>query len=58
MNRRAVILAVLAALPLAACGRRGKPIPPEGAVYPRHYPKIEFPDEQQAPAPEPETTGK
>ncbi len=58
MNRRAVILAALAVLPLAACGRRGKPVPPEGSVYPRHYPKIEFPDEKRAPAPEPETIEK
>lgn len=58
MNRRIVILAALAVLPLAACGRRGKPIPPEDSVYPRQYPKIDFPDEKQAPAPEPETPEK
>jgi predicted small lipoprotein YifL len=33
---------------LSACGRKGRPIPPEGAVT-RQYPDIQFP-EQQAPA--------
>lgn len=37
-------LAVAVALPLASCGRKGLPIPPEDAVYPRPYPSIEHPD--------------
>lgn len=38
-GRRAV-LALLPLLALAACGRKGKPEPPEGAdpAYPRSYP--------------------
>ena len=31
-------LAVMLALPLAACGRKGNPEPPEGSTYPRDYP--------------------
>lgn len=49
----AVVVAV--ALPLAACGRKGRPVPPEDAVYPRMYPHIELPD-QKGPTPEPERT--
>lgn len=47
MTLRKVMMAALAvamALPLASCGRRGLPIPPEDATYPRTYPRIEFPD--------------
>lgn len=38
-TRRAALLALLA-LALAACGRKGDPLPPEGAdpAYPRRYP--------------------
>lgn len=31
-----VVLALLS--PLAACGRRGNPLVPEGSTYPRAYP--------------------
>ena len=43
--RRLTTLVVIAvvALGLSACGRKGKPIPPEGSTYPRQYPNIEFP---------------
>lgn len=34
------------ALTLSACGRRGRPIPPEGA-YTRTYPDIQFPNQTQ-----------
>jgi predicted small lipoprotein YifL len=55
-TRRSLLLAALAVLPLAACGRRGKPIPPEDSTYPRQYPKIDFPDQQnRQKAPETET---
>jgi len=48
MRRFAVVMLALAvASPLAACGRKGKPVPPEGTVYPRQYPKVDFPDQQQ-----------
>jgi predicted small lipoprotein YifL len=38
--RRAALAAILL-LPLAACGRRGRPEPPEDAdpAYPRRYPR-------------------
>jgi predicted small lipoprotein YifL len=40
--RRLILLVLVAALaaPLAACGRKGPPTPPEGADpnYPRSYP--------------------
>ena len=40
MLRRLLILALIVALtaPLAACGRKGAPVPPEGSEYPRKYP--------------------
>ena len=40
MTRRLLILALVLALaaPLAACGRKGAPMPPEGSEYPRKYP--------------------
>jgi len=45
MGRRGALLAVaLAALSLAACGKRGDPIPPgpdEAVTYPRTYPREE-----------------
>lgn len=43
--RRLTTLIVIAAVAvgLSACGRKGKPIPPEGATYPRTYPDITFP---------------
>lgn len=53
--RKLTTLVVIAAvgLGLSACGRKGKPIPPEGSTYPRHYPDIQFPPG----APSPEQTG-
>lgn len=45
MKRRILLLA-LATAPLAACGRRSRPIPPEGSTYPRQYPNIDFPDDK------------
>jgi predicted small lipoprotein YifL len=45
IGRRAAVLAVaLSALSLAACGKRGDPIPPgpeEAVTYPRSYPREE-----------------
>ncbi len=40
MTLRLLILALILALavPLAACGRKGAPVPPEGSEYPRKYP--------------------
>lgn len=37
----------LAAAPLAACGRKSRPLPPEGATYPRKYPEVTFPEDEQ-----------
>lgn len=53
MSMRPALLAlgVCAALALAGCGRKGQPHPPEGAYYPRPYPKITFPNPEPAPAP-------
>jgi hypothetical protein len=42
-SRRALLIA-MAAIPLAACGKRGNPLPPpapagtEGSIFPRQYP--------------------
>lgn len=44
-----LILVAAMAVPLAACGRRGKPVVPEGSTYPRTYPDITFPDNQTRP---------
>lgn len=43
--RRLTTLIVIAAMAasLSACGRKGKPIAPEGSSYPRQYPDIVFP---------------
>lgn len=54
MNRRRttlVSLAVILAFGLAACGKRGAPIPPEGTTYPRQYPAPRYvlPDGAEAP---------
>jgi hypothetical protein len=40
MTRRALLIGMMVALvaPLAACGRKSSPRPPEGATYPRQYP--------------------
>ncbi|MGE5476299.1 MAG: LPS translocon maturation chaperone LptM [Bacteroidales bacterium] len=45
--RRLTTLVVIAAmaLSLSACGRKGKPIPPDGSTYPRPYPNVEFPQQ-------------
>lgn len=48
----------LAAAPLAACGRKGRPIPPEGATYPRQYPNVTFPEDPQSGEKPPETEKK
>ena len=45
----------LAAAPLAACGRKGRPLPPEGATYPRRYPEVTFPEDDKAGGKTPET---
>lgn len=42
-----IVMAALAAT-LSACGRRGKPIPPDGA-YTRTYPDIQFPEDRTKP---------
>lgn len=49
-GRRALLAVALAALSLAACGKRGDPIPPgpdEAVTYPRTYPR----EQGQGPAP-------
>jgi hypothetical protein len=38
-----VLVAVGLALPLAGCGRKSQPIPPEGSFYPFKYPYTPFP---------------
>lgn len=58
--RRLTTLVVIAAvaLSLSACGRKGKPIPPENSTFPRTYPNIEYPpgpsgqEQEQQPAPQ------
>lgn len=57
--RRMTLLVMVAALAvgLTGCGRKSRPIPPEGSLYPRTYPDITFPagtakhqdDQQQLP---------
>ena len=38
-SRRGALLAALILMTaVAACGKKGDPIPPEGATYPRQYP--------------------
>jgi predicted small lipoprotein YifL len=51
MIRKITIMILVAAMaaPLAGCGRKGKPLPPEGSAYPRNYPEITFPEANQAP---------
>lgn len=55
--RRLTTLVVIAAvgLSLSACGRKGKPIPPEGSVYPRTYPNIEYPPGPAGQEPQPQS---
>lgn len=40
MTRKILVVLLLVALvaPLAACGRKGAPVPPPGSTYPREYP--------------------
>jgi predicted small lipoprotein YifL len=40
-----VVLVAALAVSVSACGRKGRPIPPEGATYPRSYPEVTFPAE-------------
>jgi len=40
-----LVLVAAMAVSLSACGRKGRPIPPEGATYPRTYPNVTFPDD-------------
>ena len=54
MKRRMLLLA-LATAPLAACGRKGRPVPPDGATYPRKYPEITFPEDANTGKKTPET---
>jgi predicted small lipoprotein YifL len=59
MNRRTLLKALVAALaaaPLAACGRRGSLVPPDGGTYPGHYPRTGYPNDKPKtdPAEEPE----
>lgn len=48
----------LAAAPLAACGRKTRPLPPEGATYPRKYPNVTFPEDPESAEKQPETQQK
>ncbi|MBC7905566.1 MAG: hypothetical protein H7Y60_02310 [Rhodospirillaceae bacterium] len=47
MMRRvaAVVLMAVVAVSLTACGRKGRPIAPEGSIE-RTYPNIQFPESQ------------
>ncbi|MBR9972308.1 hypothetical protein [Magnetospirillum sulfuroxidans] len=54
MKRRMLLLAMMTA-PLAACGRKSRPLPPEGATYPRQYPNVDFPEDKNAGKPKSET---
>lgn len=51
MVRTLTILLVVAAMSasLAACGRKGKLVVPEGSTYPRTYPDITFPETTRGP---------
>lgn len=57
MKRRMLLMA-LAVAPLAACGRKTRPIPPEGATYPRQYPDVTFPEDPESAEKRPETPQK
>ena len=50
MTHRLLILGLVAlmAASLAACGRKGMPYEPEGAVYPRNYPYTPLPESPKA----------
>ena len=37
-RRRFLLLLLGLTLPVAACGRKGKPVPPPESKYPRKYP--------------------
>lgn len=53
-----LVLVAAMAVSLSACGRKGRPIPPEGSTYPRNYPDITFPSGptgEQAPRPDAES---
>ncbi|MBI2241624.1 MAG: hypothetical protein HYU59_12575 [Magnetospirillum gryphiswaldense] len=56
--KRRMLLMILAAAPLAACGRKSRPLPPEGATYPRQYPNVTFPDSPESAEKQPETQQK
>ncbi len=57
MKRRMLLMALVAA-PLAACGRKSRPLPPEGSTYPRRYPEVTFPEDPEAADKQPETPQK
>ena len=39
-----MVLVAAIAVSVSACGRKGRPVPPEGSTYPRTYPNVTFPD--------------
>lgn len=51
--RRLLALVLVAGLAsgLAACGRKGNPLPPDDAVYPRQYPYTPLPSRISGPKP-------
>ncbi|MGE4280960.1 MAG: hypothetical protein AB7G62_15335 [Magnetospirillum sp.] len=57
MKRRMLLMALVAA-PLAACGRKSRPLPPEGSTYPRRFPEVTFPEDPEAADKQPETPQK
>ncbi len=43
-----LMLALMVALPLGACGRKGNPEPPDGTTYPRDYPYTPMPSKTES----------
>jgi predicted small lipoprotein YifL len=46
-----VVMAALA-VSLSACGRKSRPLEPEGSSYPRRYPEVSFPEQQKPASPQ------
>lgn len=56
---RGIAVAAVAAGGLAACGRKNRPEPPEGADYPHQYPYVPPAERTESPAaPAPKTEDK
>lgn len=52
-----VILSAVLALSLTACGRKGNPVQPPDATYPRKYPEIPEPEVPVKPQQDPKAGG-